>query len=476
MQWTTRIAVLSFVTVWLAFVWLLGARNWMQLKDPLILTDYPSEFDVRKSWGAYSPFYSVREYTPPPDSCEITQVNIVSIRPTCKGHTEKALKLQRHGARFPTSGASINIESAVRKLQSVDEYAHPSMEFLSSFVYALGTDDLVPSGALQSYGAGATVFERYAHLVDADNLPFLRASSGARVVDSANNWTAGFSAASRHKYTPSLSVILSEAGNDTLENHMCPNAGSSDAQTYEWLSIYAPPITARLNAWAPSANLSDTETSALISLCAFHTAASDIPADTLSPFCALFTPSDFASFDYYYDLDKYYYTGYGAARGLGRVQGVGYTNELLARLTHLPVRDETQTNRTLDADLATFPLNRTIYADFSHDNAIVAIFSALGLFRQPYPLSTAGPDPQRTWRTHEMVPFSGRMVVEKLTCGDGGEYVRILVNDALQPLNFCASKDDVGICTLSAFVQSQSYARSNGGGDWERCFDPISTW
>ncbi|KAF7337978.1 Phytase [Mycena venus] len=435
----------------------------MQLKDPLILESH-YDLDIRKSWGAYSPFYSVQEYIPPPDGCELTQVNI----------------LQRHGARFPTFGASINIVSAVRKLQSVDEYAHPAMEFLSSFVYTLGINDLVPSGALQSYQAGATVFERYGDLVNADNLPFVRASSGVRVVDSANNWTAGFSAASHHKYNPPLSVILSEEGNDTLENHMCPNAGTSAAQTAEWLAIYAPPITARLNSWAPGANLTDPETSALISLCAFHTAASASPSaklNALSPFCALFTPSDFASFDYYYDLDKYYNTGYGAPRGLGRVQGVGYVNELLARLTRSPVRDETQTNRTLDADPVTFPLNRTIYADFSHDNTMVAIFGALGLFRQPRALSTTQPDAQRTWRTHEMVPFSGRMVVEKLACEDGGEYVRILVNDALQPLSFCASEGDrfgVGSCTLSAFIESQSYARSNGGGDWERCFPRLN--
>ncbi|KAF8205775.1 acid phosphatase [Mycena galopus ATCC 62051] len=456
MQRLDRItAVLSFVTVWLGLGWILVARNW--LKDPFVLTEQPLEFNVRKFWGAYSPFFSVQEYVPPPNSCEITQVNI----------------LQRHGARFPTPGASINIVSAVRKLQSVEEYAHPTMAFLSTFVYALGTNDLVPSGALQSYEAGATVFERYTNLVDADNLPFVRASSGVRVVDSANNWTAGFSAASHHKYNPSLSVILSEKANDTLENHMCPNAGSSDVQTAQWLAIYVPSITARLNVWAPGANLSDAETSALISLCAFDTAASFTPADILSPFCALFTPSEFTSFDYYYDLDKYYNTGYGAERDLGRVQGVGYTNELLARLTRSPVRDETQTNRTLDADPATFPLDRTIYVDFSHDNTMIAIFAALGLFRQPSPLSTTGPEAWRTWRTHEMVPFSGRMVVEKLACGGGGEYVRILVNDALQPLNFCTSEGDgwgVGICALPAFVKSQSYARSNGGSDWERCF------
>ncbi|KAJ7685564.1 histidine phosphatase superfamily [Mycena polygramma] len=424
----------------------------MQLTSPLILAGCDSEFDIRKSWGAYSPFYSVREYTPPPDGCEITQ-------------------LQRHGARYPTSGASVNIVSAVEKLQNADKYRHPAMEFLSSFVYTLGTDDLVPSGALQSYEAGALVFERYSNLVDRDNLPFVRASGGARVVDSANEWSAGFSAASQYRYNISLSVILSEAGNDTLENHMCPNAGSSDSQTAEWLAVYAPEITARLNSWAPGANLTNPETSALISLCAFHTAAS--ASGTLSPFCALFSQADFTAFDYAADLDKYYYTGPGAARGLGRVQGVGYTNELLARLTRSAVRDHTQTNRTLDADPATFPLDRSVYADFSHDNTMVAIFGALGLFPQPRALSTEKPDARRTWRAHEMVPFAGRMVVERLACAGhrSGAYVRILVNDALQPLEVCNADDD-SLCTLPAFVDSQSYARNNGKGDWEKCFTP----
>ncbi|KAJ7172044.1 phytase [Mycena filopes] len=401
-----RTAVL-FATVWLGAAWFFVGRNWMQLNGPLLVQGQP-EFDPRTSWGAYSPFIPVEEYLPPPNGCEITQ-------------------LQRHGARFPTSGASINIVSAVRKLQSVKEYTHGGMEFLRSFVYTLGTDDLVPSGAIQSFEAGSTVFERYAHLVTADNAPFVRASSGKRVVDSANNWTAGFSAASHHRYNPSISVILSQEGNNTLKTRMCPNAGKSDASTSAWLAV---------------------------------------------PFCALFTPPDFAAFDYSADLDKYYYTGYGAARGLGRVQGVGYVNELLARLTHRPVRDQTQTNTTLDADPATFPLDRSIYADFSHDNTMVAIFAALGLFPQDTPLSTAASDARRTWHTREMVPFSGRMVVERLRCGDRKEYVRILVNDAVQPSDFCATPNDLGagLCTLPAFVESQAYARSNGGGDWEECF------
>jgi hypothetical protein len=74
MQKPSQVIVLSFATVWLGLAWLLVARNWMHLKDPLVLTEHHHPFDIRKSWGAYSPFYSVQEYPPPPNGCEITQV------------------------------------------------------------------------------------------------------------------------------------------------------------------------------------------------------------------------------------------------------------------------------------------------------------------------------------------------------------------------------------------------------------------
>jgi hypothetical protein len=45
--------------------------------------------------------------------------------------------------------------------------------------------------------------------------------------------------------------------------------------------------------------------------------------------------------------------------------------------------------------------------------------------------------------------------------------VRILVNDAVQPLEFCGG-DEYGRCTLSNFVESQEYAKS--GGEWTECW------
>ncbi|KAJ7059558.1 phytase [Mycena amicta] len=418
---------------------------------------------ITESWGAYSPFFSAGTYEPPPNVCAIDQVHI----------------LERHGARFPTLGAGATIISAINKLQSVSTYTDARLDFLKNFTYSLGVADLVPFGAVQSQQSGRLAYERYRGLISERNGPFVRASSGQRVVDSATNWTAGFSVASNHVYNPSLSVILSESGNDTLDDNGCPNAGSSDVQTSTWLSVFAPPITERLNVAAPGANLVDADIYALISMCAFHTVATAQGANlTLSPFCALFDDSEFADFEYSMDLDKYYGTGYGAF--LGRVQGVGYINELLARLTSTPVNDSTQTNTTLTSNPTTFPLNRTLYADFSHDNQMIAIYAAMGLFEQQKaldPTTRTGTGTERTWIASRLVPFSGRMVVERLTCQRGRtteQAVRILVNDALQPLDFCAGQSEeklgLGVCELTAFVESQSYARNGGEGEWEQCF------
>ncbi len=129
---------------------------------------------------------------------------------------------------------------------------------------------------------------------------------------------------------------------------------------------------------------------------------------------------------------------------LGRVQGVGYVNELLARLTGTPVLLGTQVNTTLDTDPSTFPLDRALYADFTHDNQMAAIYAAMGLFAQRAPLDPTTPDPRRTWITSELTPFSARMVVERLACTTQGKentlHVRVLVNDALQPLGFCGAR------------------------------------
>ena len=190
---------------------------------------------------------------------------------------------------------------------------------------------------------------------------------------------------------------------------------------------------------------------------------------------------------------------YGAP--LGPVQGVGYINELIGRLTNSPAHHGLQTNKTLLSSPQTFPLDRAMYVDFSHGSLMISVFAAMGLFNQTNgPLDATQPNRDRTWVISKMMPFSGHMTVERLSCsalppplaasgsrpvrwwnwmmvdqeadhGSGAEveeYVRIFVNDAKQPLEFCGADED-GMCKLDDFVNSQEYARNDGFGDFEGC-------
>jgi len=170
------------------------------------------------------------------------------------------------------------------------------------------------------------------------------------------------------------------------------------------------------------------------------------------------------------DLDKYYGNGYG--QPLGAVQGVGYVNELLARLTNqraYVLNDQTQVNSTLDASATTFPLGRKLYADFTHDNQITSILAAMGLKKDPSALAATGPRSGQVWVTSEIVPFGGNLVTELVTCGKK-DYVRMLINDELQIPTFCEGHDKkTGLCGLAQFVASQEYSTANGQGDYAKC-------
>ncbi|OCH87938.1 acid phosphatase [Obba rivulosa] len=399
---------------------------------------------IQKMWGQYAPWHPAGHYTPPPEGCNITQVNI----------------LQRHGARFPNDDDGAAYHASIKRLTAARKFADPRLEFLQDYKYDLGTETLLPYGAMQSFEAGAQAFRRYAHLVGPAHIPFVRASGKRRVIDSARNWTVGFAAASRQRYNPSVDLILSEERNNTLNND-CPNAGDGSEQMDEWLGVFAPAVAERLNKAAPGADLGAEDVFNLLAMCPFETLA----RQRASPFCALFNEDDFRAFEYHGDLEKYYKTGYGEPHGLGRVQGVGYVNELLARLTGTPVRDHTQHNGSLP-----FPLHGTLYADFTHENEMVAVFAAMGLFNVSVPPDTHEMDPAREWVASRMVPFSARMVVERVVCAAGGESVRVFVNDKLQPLEFCGEGD--GVCALESFVESQAYARSEQSReDFERCYN-----
>ena len=71
------------------------------------------------------------------------------------------------------------------------------------------------------------------------------------------------------------------------------------------MDVFAPEIADRLNKYAPGAHLKHRDIANLMSLCPFETVA----YERNSPWCGLFTEEEWASYEYYGDLDDYYGNG-----------------------------------------------------------------------------------------------------------------------------------------------------------------------
>ncbi|KAK0701828.1 histidine phosphatase superfamily, partial [Lasiosphaeria miniovina] len=429
------------------------------------------------SWGQYSPFFSVPSNisTHVPAGCALTFVQL----------------LHRHGSRFPTANKSAAYNESITKIHdTVTHYGH-DFAFIKDYQYTLGADQLTHFGQEELVDSGVSFYQRYKSLISASpKLPFIRASGQERVVMSAQNWTQGFHdalvaedpSAGPNDDLPYDILVIPEADNvnNTLNNKQCPafqkppysEVGEKAQEVYG--ERFTKPIIARLKKGLPGVEFSKpSHAVAFMDLCPFETVAS--PAgQPPSPFCGLFSAHEWAGYDYYQSLGKWY--GYGRGNPLGPTLGVGWVNELIARLTGKHVVDHTSTNATLDGDAATFPLGRTLYADFSHDNDMTAMIAALGLYADTPPLSNTTRHPARDtggFSASWTVPFASRIYVEKMTCGSGSaerdaadELVRVIVNDRMVPLTLC-EPDDLGRCELGKFVKSLDFARH--GGLWDLC-------
>jgi hypothetical protein len=107
------------------------------------------------------------------------------------------------------------------------------------------------------------------------------------------------------------------------------------------------------------------------SLCAYETGFLGT-----SDFCGLFTGNEWAGFENTLDMEYYYDYGYG--NPTGRAQGIGYLQELIARLTNQYITSSNSSiNFTITNNAADFPLGQPLYADFTHDDIIISFLTAM---------------------------------------------------------------------------------------------------
>jgi hypothetical protein len=336
------------------------------------------------------------------------------------------------------------------------------------------TGYLTDFGRQQLFNEGRQFFQRYPDLSKA-KVPFMRGSGVPRVMDSAEHWIKGFR---EEKYgkneKPEKSALIDLGGSwrNTL-GYVCANrkmTASREIQKAIDEGKIIIPIVRRLNAeLKPSNPFTISEVLMIMDMCPFSTAAS--PNGQIDErWCNLFTSEEWQAYDYDQSVRNFYRNGPG--NEVSPTAGVGFVNELMARMLEKPVRDNTMVNMELDKDPSSFPLKNKLYADFSHDNIITTILAAVGAYDQTGkdsldPNKIQRPQDVGGWASSWAVPLAGRVFFEKMKCdGEKEEMVRVIVNDRVMPMKRCKA-DNLGRCKLDQFVYSQGFARH--GGKWAEC-------
>ena len=218
-----------------------------------------------------------------------------------------------------------------------------------------------------------------------------------------------------------------------------------------------------------------------------------------SDFCTLFTEDEWMGFENALDIEYYY--DYSFGNPTGRAQGIGYLQELLARLQNQYITSSNSSvNSSLTNSSRNFPLGQKFYADFSHDDIIISALTAASLdyIKDPPSLTQYPPDPNRHFILSHLTPFSARLVTEVIGCTGNSpapnsvsqtqyyptqygynpanataKFIRMRLNNGILPLStirggYCGNRTD-GMCPMTSFIKSQISAYDESNYDYV-CF------
>ncbi|CAG8145991.1 unnamed protein product [Penicillium salamii] len=459
---------------------------------------YPSGFDMKTSWAHLSPYVDAPGFNVSrgyPAECELSQVHV----------------LHRHAQRYPTY-YPLDGEGMERFAQKLANYSkkHPKtkvgsgpLSFLNDWEYVLGLNTLLPTGAATEATAGALFWSQYGRLLYRANAsqtnwdsslnvypngtarpkPTFRTTSYPRILESARWWLGGFfgntgANSSYAEYDLTIIPELDDFNNTLSSTSSCTEGlepGDTSGEAFASSSLVKN-AAKRFAAHLPEdLNLDTIDIVAMFNMCPYEYATLGS-----SSFCALFTEQEWRDFEYFIDLQ--FYGRYGFGSPSGRAQGIGYVQELAARLqSKLIMSSQSSINYTFDNNTKSFPLNQPLYMDMSHDDIIVSTLTALGLDYFKY--SPRGlPDsvahaPRRNFDLNHMTPFGARLFSEIWTCPQGAslkhlrpqkysnpdlssesnttDYIRFVLNNAPLPLDGLSACDGSvnGFCKVGKFLR-----------------------
>lgn len=435
--------------------------------------------------------------------------------------------LQRHAERFPDSVDNLTTGGFAQKLADFksghkDKQFTGPLKFLNSYRYILNNTGLLTGvGANTEFGRGVAFWNNYGRaLFDAGTAQLqysslfsngterpkmtVRTTSQSRIQNSQINWSLGFFGPSfnstpepdlLHWESPFNTVIIPEGGteNNTLASYdSCTNSNNKDNNDIaafhqeQYKKIYTRATIKRFESYAPDGfSFTFQDIYGMQMTCAYEYAYIG-----QSDFCHIFTANEWAGFENVLDQQYYYLYSYG--NPTGRAQGVGYVQELVARLNHEYIAvSNSSVNATYDDNGKTFPLGQKVYADFSHDDIIISVLTALSVdyFNKAPTLNEFPPSSNTHVTLSHLTPFGANLVTEQIGCSAAdpepvenrrvlygpGQYgyeagnathkfIRMRLNNAIIPLNTirdgkCGNSTSGrldGLCELGAFLESQA--------------------
>ena len=413
--------------------------------------------------------FGVDEY-PLPQGANISQVHFI----------------HRHGSRYPTDDSPVVAfgQNLTAVIEAGKANFTGNLSFVNSWSYRLGSEILVPVGRQQLFDSGVLHYYNYAHLYNTSTKIIARTTSQDRMLKSAEYFMAGFFGQEwTQNATLEVIIDLKNFNNSLAGRRNCKNTqsktgvalGGTNASDV-WQNIYLRDARQRLQSWSGDSfswKISDVYKAQ--SLCPYETVAYGYSA-----WCQVFNYTEWEGFEYSADLE---FAGDHLFQSpTGRAVGIGYVEEFLARLnSHLLTSSTAQDNITLDNNPTTFPLNQTLYFDFSHETNIVHILTAFGLkqFAPILPPQPEGrPDPDRALKISHIQPFAGRLDIEIISAprpvsssrdgshkdkseyeeGEPTKYIHFILNQRTLPLGKsfaeCGDRKD-GWCELNTFLKTQ---------------------
>ncbi|KAH7394471.1 3-phytase A precursor [Pyrenochaeta sp. MPI-SDFR-AT-0127] len=383
--------------------------------------------------------------------------------------------VHRHGSRYPEVSGDAAERTLGKKLtDAAGKFTgHGPLSFLNDWKFLLGAEILVPNGKQELFTSGTLHYYHYGHLYPNNGSKIIvRSTTQKRMTESAEYFLAGFFGLGWTQ-NATLELAIEWPGfNNTLAGYKHCNHTNwvvAKEALMEWVRVYLHDAHQRFRdniSGELDWTISDTYNAQ--ALCSYETVALGF-----SHWCGLFTYEEWEGYEY--ALDIAFQAGTGFASPVGRAIGVGYVQEVLARMQHHVITDPAaQINVTLDNNTVTFPLDQSINLDFSHDAGILSILVAFGLTQFNDVLPTTHILKDREFVLSHLQPFAGRLDIEVIKApapvnpnrsdkkvyleGEPTSYVHFILNQRTIPLGRshkeCGDRDD-GWCEMKTFLKVQ---------------------